>query len=122
MRKHIFYKWSDLTDQQKSENTEKTEVLFSFCEKNPGITVTYEQMNKMGLNRFDYKTDYILRRELKKYTSTSTNIIVAQRIGTIINSDMIIVLDKGVVVGKGTHKELMALGRKYATLHKYSEQ
>ena len=55
----------------------------------------------------DYKTDYTLRHELKKYTNTSTNIIVAQRIGTIINSDMIIVLDKGIVVGKGTHKELM---------------
>ena len=60
-----------------------------------------------SFSALDYKTDYILRRELKKYTSTSTNIIVAQRIGTIINSDMIIVLDKGVVVGKGTHKELM---------------
>lgn len=60
-----------------------------------------------SFSALDYKTDYILRHELKKYTSTSTNIIVAQRIGTIINSDMIIVLDKGVVVGKGTHKELM---------------
>ena len=58
MRKHVFYKWSDLTDQQKSENTEKTEVLFSFCEKNPGITVTYEQMNKMGLNHlYHFKVD-----------------------------------------------------------------
>ena len=60
-----------------------------------------------SFSALDYKTDYILRHELKKYTSASTNIIVAQRIGTIINSDMIIVLDKGVVVGKGTHKELM---------------
>ena len=60
-----------------------------------------------SFSALDYKTYYILRHELKKYTSTSTNIIVAQRIGTIINSDMIIVLDKGVVVGKGTHKELM---------------
>lgn len=60
-----------------------------------------------SFSALDYKTDYTLRHELKKYTSTSTNIIVAQRIGTIINSDMIIVLDKGVVVGKGTHKELM---------------
>lgn len=60
-----------------------------------------------SFSALDYKTDYTLRHELKKYTSTSTNIIVAQRIGTIINSDMIIVLDKGIVVGKGTHKELM---------------
>lgn len=60
-----------------------------------------------SFSALDYKTDYTLRHELKKYTSTSTNIIVAQRIGTIINSDMIIVLDKGIVVGKGAHKELM---------------
>ena len=60
-----------------------------------------------SFSALDYKTDYTLRHELKKYTNTSTNIIVAQRIGTIINSDMIIVLDKGIVVGKGTHKELM---------------
>lgn len=67
-----------------------------------------------SFSALDYKTDYTLRHELKKYTSTSTNIIVAQRIGTIINSDMIIVLDKGVVVGKGTHKELM----KYCDVYK----
>lgn len=70
--------------------------------RNPEIYIFDDSFSAL-----DYKTDYILRRELKKYTSTSTNIIVAQRIGTIINSDMIIVLDKGVVVGKGTHKELM---------------
>ena len=70
--------------------------------RNPEIYIFDDSFSAL-----DYKTDYILRHELKNYTSTSTNIIVAQRIGTIINSDMIIVLDKGVVVGKGTHKELM---------------
>ncbi len=60
-----------------------------------------------SFSALDYKTDYTLRHELKKHTKTSTNIIVAQRIGTIINADLIIVLDKGIVVGKGTHKELM---------------
>lgn len=55
----------------------------------------------------DYKTDSILRSELKKYTKNATNIIVAQRIGTIMNADKIIVLDKGECVGMGTHQELM---------------
>ena len=55
----------------------------------------------------DYKTDYILRKELKEYTKEATGIIVAQRIGTIKNADKIIVLDKGKMVGMGTHKELL---------------
>ena len=55
----------------------------------------------------DYKTDSKLRRELKKYTKDATTLIVAQRIGTIINADKIIVLDKGECVGIGTHKELL---------------
>ena len=55
----------------------------------------------------DYQTDAKLRRELKKYTKDATSLIVAQRIGTIMNADKIIVLDKGECVGIGTHKELL---------------
>ncbi len=55
----------------------------------------------------DYKTDLILRKELKKYTKDATSLIVAQRIGTIMHADKIIVLDKGKCVGIGTHKELL---------------
>ncbi len=55
----------------------------------------------------DYKTDSVLRHELKKYTKDATTFIVAQRIGTIMNADKIIVLDKGECVGIGTHKELL---------------
>ena len=55
----------------------------------------------------DYKTDSILRKELKKYTKDATNLIVAQRIGTIMHADKIIVLDNGECVGMGTHKELL---------------
>ena len=55
----------------------------------------------------DYKTDSVLRKELKKYTKDATNLIVAQRIGTIINADQIIVLEKGECVGIGTHQELL---------------
>ena len=55
----------------------------------------------------DYKTDSKLRSELKKHTKNATNIIVAQRIGTIMNADKIIVLDKGECVGMGTHEYLM---------------
>ena len=55
----------------------------------------------------DYKTDATLRKELKKHTKDATCLIVAQRIGTIMNADKIIVLDKGECVGIGTHKELL---------------
>ena len=55
----------------------------------------------------DYKTDYKLRSQLKKHTKDATVLIVAQRIGTIMNADKIIVLDNGKCVGMGTHKELM---------------
>ena len=60
-----------------------------------------------SFSALDYKTDSVLRKELKKYTKDATSLIVAQRIGTIMNADQIIVLDNGVVVGKGTHKELL---------------
>ncbi len=57
----------------------------------------------------DYKTDATLRKELKKYTQNATTLIVAQRIGTIMNADKIVVLDKGKCVGIGTHKELLKM-------------
>ena len=60
-----------------------------------------------SFSALDYKTDAVLRRELKKYTKNATSLIVAQRIGTIINADKIIVLDQGECVGIGTHKELL---------------
>jgi len=55
----------------------------------------------------DYKTDYTVRNKLKKHTKGATNVIVAQRIGTIMNADNIVVLEKGECVGIGTHKELL---------------
>ena len=60
-----------------------------------------------SFSALDYKTDAKLRKELKKYTKEATSMIVAQRIGTIMNADKIIVLDKGECVGIGTHKELL---------------
>ena len=60
-----------------------------------------------SFSALDYKTDRILRKELKEYTKDTTTLIVAQRIGTIMNADKIIVLDEGKIVGNGTHKELL---------------
>ena len=60
-----------------------------------------------SFSALDYKTDSVLRRELKNYTKDATSLIVAQRIGTIMNADKIIVLDSGKCVGMGTHKELL---------------
>ena len=60
-----------------------------------------------SFSALDYKTDAVLRSELKKYTKDATSMIVAQRIGTIMNADKIVVLEKGECVGIGTHKELL---------------
>ncbi|MBQ6539242.1 MAG: ABC transporter ATP-binding protein [Bacilli bacterium] len=60
-----------------------------------------------SFSALDYQTDSKLRKELKSYTKDATMLIVAQRIGTILNADKIIVLDKGKCVGIGTHKELL---------------
>ena len=60
-----------------------------------------------SFSALDYKTDVVLRQALKKETSESTVIIVAQRISTILHADQILVLDEGQIVGKGTHSELM---------------
>ena len=60
-----------------------------------------------SFSALDYKTDAVLRKELKSYTKDATSLIVAQRIGTIMNADKIIVLDNGKCVGIGNHKDLL---------------
>lgn len=60
-----------------------------------------------SFSALDYKTDRILRSMLKQETAGVTSLIVAQRIGTIMDADQIIVLDEGKIVGKGTHQELL---------------
>ena len=70
--------------------------------RNPEIYIFDDSFSAL-----DYKTDSILRKELKKYTQDATTLIVAQRIGTIMNANKIIVLDDGEIVGQGTHKELL---------------
>lgn len=61
-----------------------------------------------SFSALDYKTDASLRRRLKEVTQDATVLIVAQRVGTIMDADQIIVLDKGEIVGRGNHDELMA--------------
>lgn len=60
-----------------------------------------------SFSALDYRTDAILRRRLKEVTQDATVLIVAQRVGTIMDADQIIVLDKGEIVGRGRHEELM---------------
>lgn len=60
-----------------------------------------------SFSALDYKTDRTLRQALREQTSGTTNIIVAQRIGTIRDADCILVIEDGAIVGKGTHRELM---------------
>ena len=70
--------------------------------RNPEIYIFDDSFSAL-----DYKTDSLLRKALKEYTKDATSLIVAQRIGTIMNADKIIVLDNGESVGVGTHKELL---------------
>lgn len=60
-----------------------------------------------SFSALDYKTDHALRQALREQTGGTTNIIVAQRIGTIRDADCILVIEDGAIVGKGTHRELM---------------
>ena len=121
-------------DDKKIKKAAKIAQASSFIEKMPkdydsnvsqgGTNISGGQKQRLAIARaiakepeiyvfddsfsaLDYKTDYVLRKELKNNTKDATNIIVAQRIGTIINADKIIVLDKGKMVGFGTHKELL---------------
>ena len=70
--------------------------------KNPEIYIFDDSFSAL-----DYKTDLALRKALKEHCGNATKLIVAQRIGTIKDADLIIVLDEGNVVGMGTHKELL---------------
>lgn len=103
---------------EKMENTYDAHIAFG------GTNISGGQKQRLAIARaiarkpeiyifddsfsaLDYKTDATLRKKLKKYTKDATNLIVAQRIGTIINADQIIVLEKGECVGIGTHQELL---------------
>ena len=66
-----------------------------------------------SFSALDYKTDRALRQELAEKTKSMTKLIVAQRISTIMDADLILVLDQGKVVGQGTHKELLANNEVY---------
>ena len=70
--------------------------------KNPEIYIFDDSFSAL-----DYKTDKTLRNALKQYTKDATKVIVAQRVGTIIDADKIVVLDEGKMVGFGTHEQLM---------------
>lgn len=109
---------------QASEFVEKMKGTYSAVIAQGGTNLSGGQKQRLAIARavyrrpeiyvfddsfsaLDYKTDRILRSELKKETGGVTTLIVAQRIGTIMDADKIIVLDEGRIVGQGTHKELL---------------
>ncbi|MDB8641765.1 ABC transporter ATP-binding protein [Streptococcus australis] len=69
-----------------------------------------------SFSALDYKTDATLRKRLKEVTGDATVLIVAQRVGTIMDADQIIVLDHGEIVGRGTHEELLATNEIYSEI------
>ena len=109
---------------QATEFVEEKENKYDFHLAQGGTNISGGQKQRLSIARaiardpeiyifddsfsaLDYKTDSNLRRELKKYTKDATILIVAQRIGTIMNADKIIVLDNGNCIGIGSHKELL---------------
>ncbi len=69
-----------------------------------------------SFSALDYKTDATLRKRLKEVTGDATVLIVAQRVGTIMDADQIIVLDHGEIVGRGTHEELLKTNEIYSEI------
>ena len=69
-----------------------------------------------SFSALDYKTDATLRKRLKEVTGDATVLIVAQRVGTIMDADQIIVLDHGEIVGRGTHEELLETNEIYSEI------
>ena len=69
-----------------------------------------------SFSALDYKTDATLRKRLKEVTGDATVLIVAHRVGTIMDADQIIVLDHGEIVGRGTHEELLATNEIYSEI------
>lgn len=70
--------------------------------KSPEIIVFDDSFSAL-----DFQTDAKLRKALKEHTANATVIVIAQRVGTIINAEQILVLDEGKIVGRGTHTELL---------------
>ena len=94
---HVAQGGSNFSGGQK----QRLSIARAICRK-PDIYVFDDSFSAL-----DYKTDRILRGELKKITKDAITLIVAQRIGTIADADCIVVLDDGRVAGMGTHKELL---------------
>lgn len=80
---------------------QRVSIARAICRK-PEILIFDDSFSAL-----DYKTDQRLQKALKEKTKGTTNLIVAQRIGTIKNADTIIVLEEGGIVGMGTHKSLL---------------
>lgn len=110
---------------QGSEFVEKMENTYDAAISQGGTNLSGGQKQRLAIARavcrepevfifddsfsaLDYKTDRELRHVLKEKTGKVTNLIVAQRIGTIMDADNIIVLDEGEVVGSGTHRDLLS--------------
>ena len=89
------------TNKYTRHEIERISIARAIC-KHPEILIFDDSFSAL-----DYKTDKVLRSELKKETNGATTLIVAQRIGTVKDADLIVVLDEGKVVGEGTHKELL---------------
>ena len=85
--------------------------------KNPKILLFDEATSAL-----DKKTEIEIQKSINEFQDKKTSITVAHRLNTIINSNVIFVFENGRLVEKGTHQELLALGKKYALLYKYSDK
>ncbi len=109
---------------QGKDFVEKLENKYEFVLAEGGTNLSGGQKQRLSIARaisrdpeiyifddsfsaLDYKTDYILRNELNKYTKNKVVVIVAQRIGTIKDADQIFIIEDGKIAGHGKHKELI---------------
>ena len=132
VRENICYGKQDATDEQVDQaiKISQSNFVYNFPEglnyhiSQGGKNVSGGQKQRLSIARaiikdpdilifddsfsaLDYKTDKIVRRNLNKAYKNTTKVIVAQRIGTIMNADQIVVLNEGKIVGMGKHKDLL---------------